>query len=120
MRVLIAPGAMSPEPGGAPIAALGLGAREAAEALARGWVRARPDDSLALLPIPDGGPGLAEAIPPSVVESRIVLQAPGPLGQERRAGLLPGQRCGPTSRRRPGRHMDPRCREHGPRPRRSP
>lgn len=105
MRVLLAPGAMSPEPGGAPIAALGLGAREVAESLARGWSRARPDDSLALLPIPDGGPGLAEAIDPSVVESWTVLQTPGPLGQERRAGLLrlaPASAAGPRAGAAPG------------------
>lgn len=88
MRVLLAPGAMSPEPGGAPIAELGLGARAVAEALARGWSRARPDDALALLPIPDGGPGLTTAIQPGAVEDRTVLDVPGPLGQARQAALV--------------------------------
>lgn len=88
MRVLLAPGAMSPEPGGAPIAELGLGARAVAEALARGWSRARPDDALALLPIPDGGPGLTTAIQPGAVEDRAVLDVPGPLGQARQAALV--------------------------------
>ncbi|ARD41573.1 glycerate kinase [Actinomyces gaoshouyii] len=88
MRVLLAPGPMSPEPGGAPITELGLGARDVAEALARGWSRARPDDALALLPIPDGGPGLTTVIRPSAVESRTILQAPGPLGGTRQADLL--------------------------------
>ncbi|WP_159626391.1 glycerate kinase [Actinomyces sp. zg296] len=88
MRVLLAPGAMSPEPGGAPIAGLGLGARGVAEALARGWSRARPDDALALLPIADGGPELTTAIQPSAVEDRAVLDVPGPLGQARQAPLV--------------------------------
>lgn len=47
MRVLIAPDKFKGT----------LTAREAAEAMARGWHAARPEDSLALLPISDGGDG---------------------------------------------------------------
>ena len=37
-----------------------LTARAAAEAIARGWRRARPDDVVDLLPITDGGDGFGE------------------------------------------------------------
>ena len=37
-----------------------LSAREAAEAIARGWRQARPHDSLELLPMSDGGDGFGE------------------------------------------------------------
>lgn len=39
-----------------------LSARAAAEAIGRGWTRARPNDSLDLLPITDGGDGFAETM----------------------------------------------------------
>jgi glycerate kinase len=39
-----------------------LSARQAAEAIARGWRSARPDDSLDLLPMTDGGDGFGEII----------------------------------------------------------
>lgn len=47
MRVLIAPDKFKGT----------LTARQAAEAIARGWRKARPDDELTLLPISDGGDG---------------------------------------------------------------
>ncbi|MDX6549954.1 MAG: glycerate 2-kinase, partial [Gaiellales bacterium] len=37
-------------------------AREAAEALARGWRSRRPDDALELVPLADGGEGTAAAL----------------------------------------------------------
>src|SRR5437879_1847200 len=37
-----------------------LTAREAAEAIARGWLNARQDDVLELLPMSDGGDGFGE------------------------------------------------------------
>ena len=37
-----------------------LTARAAAEAIARGWRKARPEDSLDLLPMSDGGDGFGE------------------------------------------------------------
>lgn len=39
-----------------------LTAREAAEAIARGWRKVRPEDSLELLPISDGGDGFGEVM----------------------------------------------------------
>src|SRR5437667_7797685 len=39
-----------------------LRASQAAQAIARGWRRARPQDSLALLPMSDGGDGFGEVI----------------------------------------------------------
>jgi glycerate kinase len=41
-----------------------LTAREAAEAMARGWRRARPEDVLELLPMSDGGDGFGELLGP--------------------------------------------------------
>ncbi|HEX5221378.1 MAG TPA: glycerate kinase [Verrucomicrobiae bacterium] len=52
MRVLIAPDKFKGT----------LTAREAAEAIARGWHKARPEDSLELLPISDGGDGFGEVM----------------------------------------------------------
>lgn len=53
VRVLLAPDSF----GGT------LTAAEAAEALARGWRVARPDDDLVLQPLSDGGPGFLDALP---------------------------------------------------------
>src|SRR5208282_1117021 len=39
-----------------------LGADAAAEAIARGWRKARPKDSLDLLPMSDGGDGFGEVL----------------------------------------------------------
>ena len=39
-----------------------LSAREAAQAIAEGWARRRPDDTLQLLPMSDGGDGFGEVI----------------------------------------------------------
>src|SRR5436189_6473008 len=39
-----------------------LSAREAAEAIARGWKRSRPKDKITLLPMSDGGDGFGEVI----------------------------------------------------------
>ncbi|WP_249367269.1 MULTISPECIES: glycerate kinase [unclassified Actinomyces] len=79
---------MHPEPRGVPLPALGLGAGAVARALATGWARARPDDLLTLLPLPDGGPGSARAVAPARVRSHRVLAAPGPLGDPREADLI--------------------------------
>jgi glycerate kinase len=57
-----------------------LEAPDAAEAIARGWLRARPDDVLDLVPLADGGEGtldsLVEALGGTVREARVE----GPLG----------------------------------------
>lgn len=52
MRVLIAPDKFKGT----------LAAQEVAQALARGWGRARPGDALELLPITDGGDGFGEVV----------------------------------------------------------
>lgn len=52
MRVLIAPDKFKGT----------LTARQAAEAIARGWVRARPGDTVTLLPISDGGDGFGTVL----------------------------------------------------------
>ena len=64
MRILLATGAMYPEPGGVPVVAphAGLAAADVAAALAAGWGTRRGEDVLTALPIPDGGPGTAQAI----------------------------------------------------------
>ncbi|WP_257210780.1 glycerate kinase [Actinomyces ruminis] len=41
-----------------------------------------------MLPLPDGGPGTAQAVPADRIDSRTVLQAAGPLGQVREIDLL--------------------------------
>ena len=88
MRVLLACGPMHPEPQGVPLPGLGLGAAAVARALATGWSRVRPHDHLALLPLPDGGPGSAQSVAPARVRSHEVVTAPGPLGDLREADLL--------------------------------
>ena len=61
-----------------------LTARQAAQALARGWTRARPGDVLDEAPMADGGEGTLEALVPadgSVEGGRIVARrVSGPLG----------------------------------------
>lgn len=90
MRILLATGAMHPEPGGVPLVgpATGLGASAVAEALAAGWAVARPGDRLTALPVPDGGPGTAQAVPVAAVDARSALHARGPLGEVREVDLL--------------------------------
>lgn len=90
MRVLLAPGPMYSEPGGIPLVGPGTGldAAAVADALACGWASERPDDILTQLPLPDGGPGTAQAIPAARIASRTVLHAAGPLGQVREVDLL--------------------------------
>jgi len=99
MRVLLAPGPMYPEPGGVPLVGpdLGLGAGAVAEALAAGWSAKRPDDILTQLPVPDGGPGTAQAIPPGRIASRSIVQADDPLGRIREVDLLRLRPVGPSS-----------------------
>src|SRR5438093_5953048 len=41
-----------------------LSARQAADAIARGWRRARPDDALVLVPLADGGEGTLDVLAP--------------------------------------------------------
>ena len=90
MRVLLAAGGMRPEPGGVPLvsADAGLSADAAAAALRSGWLAARPDDELTVLPVPDGGPGSALALPAARIRSRTVLHGAGPLGDIREVDLV--------------------------------
>ncbi|HEY0185991.1 MAG TPA: glycerate kinase [Cellulomonas sp.] len=71
MRVLIAPGRFDVPPDTGPAAVVraatpdpwpALTAPEAAAAVADGWARTAPDDTLDLLPLSDGGPGLLDVL----------------------------------------------------------
>ncbi|CAM2846898.1 glycerate kinase [Actinomyces slackii] len=90
MKVLLAVGAMRPEPAGVALVGPrhGLPAPRVARALATGWGSARGGDALRALPLADGGPGSAQCLPDSLVLGREALQAPGPLGQVREVDLL--------------------------------
>ena len=61
-----------------------LTARQAADAIARGWRRARPSDVLVLEPLADGGEGTLDALVPDADPDpgfrRIELRATGPDG----------------------------------------
>lgn len=114
MRVLLAAGGMHPEPGGVPLVSgrSGLSAGVAAAALRSGWLAARPDDEVTALPVPDGGPGSAPALPAARIRSRTVLHGAGPLGDIREVDLVgleaaPGPaesagRAGPAEGAAPG------------------
>lgn len=71
MRVLIAPDSFKGS----------LSAPAAAEALARGWHRARPDDELVILPLADGGEGTVEALMAALGGEWRTTRVHGPLGQ---------------------------------------
>ena len=71
MRVLIAPDCYGDS----------LTAVEAAEAIARGWRRGRPDDELTLAPQSDGGPGFVGVLAGRVGEVK-TLRVSGPLTDE--------------------------------------
>ncbi|TFH52260.1 glycerate kinase [Actinomyces viscosus] len=105
MKVLLAPGGLWPEPAGVPLAGPGRGlpASSVAACLERGWHAVRPDDSLTLVPMADGGPGSAQVIAPERIASREAIQGQGPLGQVREVDLV---RLGPgparSAAQRPG------------------
>ena len=73
-----------------------LTARQAAEAVARGWRRARPDDELELVPLADGGEGTLDVLAPADEEGgrsrRITTRVAGPRGDpvEAAAGVVDG------------------------------
>jgi glycerate kinase len=66
-----------------------MSAAEAADAVAAGWLRARPDDTAVTLPLADGGPGfvdvLAHALPGAVCRT---VETCDPLGRPVKAGYL--------------------------------
>jgi len=82
MRFLIAPNAFK----GC------LTALEAAEAMARGVLRAEPKAELEVLPISDGGDGLIDALLAGLGGRKVFATVEGPLGETRWApfALLPG------------------------------
>src|SRR5262249_13734190 len=72
-----------------------LSAREAAEAIARGWRRARSQDELDLVPLADGGEGTLDVLvplDPSSTSRRISAKVTGPRGDpvEASAGVVDG------------------------------
>ena len=70
MRVLIAPDKFRGT----------LSARQAAEALAAGWRRGRPEDDLDLAPVADGGEGTTEAVISALGGELLRAAVHGPLG----------------------------------------
>lgn len=63
-----------------------LGAAQAAEAMAAGWLSVRPDDRIRTLPLADGGTGTLDVLAP-IGEERTTTVA-GPLGTEIRARFM--------------------------------
>lgn len=57
-----------------------LSAREAAEAIARGWAKHAPADELVLRPLADGGPGFVDVLHTALGGTRHELTVTGPLG----------------------------------------
>ena len=59
-----------------------LTARQAGEAIERGWRRARPDDVIDVLPLADGGEGTLDVLAPSEDgrARRVIVRVAGPLG----------------------------------------
>jgi glycerate kinase len=71
-----------------------LTAHQAADAIARGWRRARPDDDIDVAPLADGGEGTLDVLAPLDETSarRITRTVTGPRGGtvEARAGVIEG------------------------------
>lgn len=71
MRVLVAPDGFTGT----------LTAPEAAQALADGWLSARPGDEVDLCPLSDGGPGFLDVLEAAAPSSRrLAVETTGPLG----------------------------------------
>jgi glycerate 2-kinase len=64
-----------------------LTASRAAEAIAEGWRRSRPDDELVLLPFSDGGDGLLDVVAREG-DRRLEVEVAGPHSHPRQAQLL--------------------------------
>ncbi|WP_030154421.1 glycerate kinase [Glycomyces sp. NRRL B-16210] len=72
MRILIAPDKFAGT----------MSAAEAADAIAAGWRRARPDDTAATLPLADGGPGFVEVLHHALPNAtKHTVRASDPLGR---------------------------------------
>jgi glycerate kinase len=61
-----------------------LTARAAGDAIARGWLRARPDDEVEVVPLADGGEGTLDVLAPpdDPVATRSMRTVTGPLGDD--------------------------------------
>ncbi|HEX4977337.1 MAG TPA: glycerate kinase, partial [Nocardioides sp.] len=96
MRVLIAPDKFAGT----------LSAVEAAQAIAAGWARRAPQDSLDLVPMADGGPGFVDVLHASLGGDLLAVTVTGPTGDpvpgtvlvhdgaERTAYVESAQACG--------------------------
>ena len=78
MRVLIAPDKFAGT----------LTAVEAADAIAAGWRRQRPDDELDLAPMADGGPGFVDVLHAALGGELLAATVSGPFGQPVPATIL--------------------------------
>ncbi len=65
-----------------------LTAREAAEAMARGWSTAAPHDDLVLAPMSDGGPGFLDVLGDAMGGQTLAATIEGPSGRPVPAGVL--------------------------------
>lgn len=78
MRVLIAPDKFAGT----------LSAVQAAEAIAVGWSRRAPDDTLDLVPMADGGPGFVDVLHSGLGGKLLAVTARGPFGDQVPATVL--------------------------------
>lgn len=98
MHVLVAPGRLDPPapaptgrvgaPDGPGPLTTGLGAPEAARAVAAGWADARPQDALDLLALSDGGPGLLDVLQAARGGELVAVTAPDAHGRPVPAAVL--------------------------------
>lgn len=65
-----------------------LTATQAAEAMAAGWHDTAPNDTLAVLPLSDGGPGFLDVLGRSLDGETVALTVSDPLGREVPAAIL--------------------------------
>ena len=87
MRVLVAPDCFTGT----------LSAPEAADAIARGWLRAAPADDVVRLPLADGGPGFLQALHCALGGDLEPVTVTGPLGDPVPAAMLLVRREGRTT-----------------------
>ncbi|MBB6626449.1 glycerate kinase [Nocardioides sp. KIGAM211] len=78
MRILVAPDKFAGT----------LTAVEAAEAIAEGWRRRRPDDELDLAPMADGGPGFVDVLHAALGGELLAVTVRGPFGDPVPATIL--------------------------------
>lgn len=78
MRILIAPDCFTGS----------LSAGQAAEAIADGWRRSAPRDTLTLMPLSDGGPGFLDVLSRALGGTTVSVTVSDPLGRPVPAGIL--------------------------------